>query len=129
MPSPDPTGDYERDVRPRFDVGERVGGVYEVRGLLGAGGMGQVFDAHDRALGRRVAIKVVLPDVDVESLRMEGRALAAIQHPSVITVHAMGEHRGVEYLVLEHVRGVSLFEYLRERRVRKPVCEGCPHAI
>jgi len=117
--SSDPLGEGATpDAEPRFAIGERVGGIYEVRGLLGAGGMGQVFDAHDRKLGRRVALKVVLPKVDVESLRMEGRALAAIQHPSVITVHAMGEHGGIDYLVLEHVRGVSLYEYLRQRRAR-----------
>jgi serine/threonine protein kinase len=103
---------------PRFGIGEIVSDLYEVRGLLGAGGMGQVFDAHDRKLGRRVALKVVLPSVDVESLYLEGRALAAISHPSVITVHSIGVHRSIDYLVLEHVRGVSLFDYIRQRRER-----------
>jgi serine/threonine-protein kinase len=110
--------DETEDEKPRFAIGECVSDQYEVRGLLGAGGMGQVFDAHDRGLGRRVALKVVLPKVDVESLRREGRALAAIAHPSVITVHATGVHRGIDYLVLEHVRGLSLFEYIRQRRER-----------
>ncbi len=103
---------------PLFAVGELVGGVYEVRGLLGSGGMSQVFDAHDRRLGRKVAVKVVLPGIDPESLRLEGRALAAIDHPSVVTVHASGVHGGVDYLVLERVPGLSLADYIDRRKER-----------
>src|SRR5580658_4088146 len=114
--TPPLAADDAEDVEPRFAIGECVSDVYEVRGLLGAGGMSQVFDAHDRRLGRRVALKVVLPTVDVEALYLEGRALAALAHPSVVTVHAAGAHRGIDYLVLEHVRGVSLYEYVRQRR-------------
>src|SRR5258706_11551215 len=93
---------------PVFTSGEIVAEIYEVRGLLGTGAMGQVYEADDRQLNRRVALKVVAPGADPASLRREGQALAAIRHPSVVAVHSLGTHRGVDFLVLERVFGVSL---------------------
>ena len=58
-------------------MGEIVGGNYEVRGLLGEGGMGYVYEAHDRALNRRVAIKISRSDAAPTFLRAEARALAS----------------------------------------------------
>jgi serine/threonine-protein kinase len=99
-------------------LGEVVADTYEVRALIGSGGMGEVYEAHDRVLNRRVALKVVHPGIAAEYLLREGQALAAIAHPGVIAVHTMGMHRGVPYLVLEHVRGLSLDRLLNERRKR-----------
>ncbi len=104
--------------QPVLILGELVDETYEVRSLLGAGGMGEVYEAHDRVLNRRVALKVVHPDIAGEFLLREGRALAAIHHPGVVTVHTMGMHRGVAFLVMERVRGLSLDRLLDERRVR-----------
>jgi serine/threonine-protein kinase len=101
-----------------FAVGDVIADVYEVRALLGAGGMGEVYDAHDRTLNRRVAIKVVLPSIETDYLLREGRALAAIHHPGIVSVHTMGTHRGVPFLVLERVRGLSLDRMLDERNLR-----------
>jgi eukaryotic-like serine/threonine-protein kinase len=109
---PPPSG----DAVPVFPVGQIVGDAYEVRGLLGAGGMGQVLDAYDRHLRRRVAIKVTLHHVDGAILRREGQALAALRHQSVVAVHAFGHHEGKPYLVLEHLSGLSLEEYAARRR-------------
>ncbi len=106
------------EPRPVLLLGELVDETYEVRSLLGAGGMGEVYEAHDRVLNRRVALKVVHPGVDSEYLLREGRALAAIHHPGVVAVHTMGMHRGVAFLVLERVRGLSLDRLLDERRSR-----------
>jgi eukaryotic-like serine/threonine-protein kinase len=107
-----------------FASGELVAGNYEIRAILGQGGMGEVYDAHDRLLSRKVALKIERPGAPDGALRREGQALAAIRHPSVVTVHTMGTHtlpqggkRGIEldFLVLERVYGVSLEETLRQR--------------
>ena len=106
------------DPRPVLSLGEIVDETYEVRSLLGAGGMGEVYEVHDRVLNRRVALKVAHPGGASEYLLREGRALAAIHHPGVVTVHTMGMHRGVAYLVMERVRGLSVDRLLDERRSR-----------
>jgi serine/threonine-protein kinase len=106
------------DPRPVLSLGELVDETYEVRSLLGAGGMGEVYEVHDRVLNRRVALKVAHPGGASEYLLREGRALAAIHHPGVVAVHTMGMHRGVAYLVMERVRGLSVDRLLDERRSR-----------
>jgi serine/threonine-protein kinase len=101
-----------------FRTGEVIADTYEVRALLGSGGMGEVYEAHDRVLNRRVAIKIVRPGIASDYLLREGRALAAIHHPGIVTVHSMGVHRDVGFLVMERVRGLSLDRLLDERRLR-----------
>ncbi len=96
-----------------FAIGELLSGTYEIRGVLGEGGMGQVFDAHDRGLGRRVAIKANFGTTPEHySIRNEARALAALRHPGVVGVYALGTHNNVDYMVMEHVSGVGLDEHL-----------------
>jgi eukaryotic-like serine/threonine-protein kinase len=101
-----------------LEVGEVIADVYEIRSLLGAGAMGEVYDAHDRALNRRVAIKVERPEIAPDYLVREGRALAAIRHPGVVTVHTVGRHRAMAFLVLERVYGLSLDRMIDDRRGR-----------
>jgi serine/threonine-protein kinase len=98
-----------------FATGELLDGVYEIVQLLGRGGMGQVFEAHDHLLSRRVAIKAAWPNPLSPPLRNEARALAAFQHPSLVSVHTLGEHRGIDYLVMERVYGVSLTQHASTR--------------
>jgi serine/threonine protein kinase len=92
-------------------------GDYEVIGLLGAGGMGEVYRARDGRLRRDVAIKV-LPAVllnDGERLRrfeQEARATAALNHPNILAVFQMGTYEGVPYLVSELLDGSTLREQL-----------------
>jgi serine/threonine-protein kinase len=99
-----------------FEVGELVGGNFEIRRLLGEGGMGQVLEAHDRALNRVVAIKAAWPDPRLPPLRNEARALAAIRHNSLPTVHGLGSWLGIDYLVMERVFGLNLKQHLNQRR-------------
>jgi serine/threonine protein kinase len=85
-------------------------GPYHVEGRIGAGGMGEVYRARDPRLERDVAIKV-LPAAhmkDPESrlrLLKEARAASALNHPNIITVFDIGSDRGMDYLVMEYVKG------------------------
>ena len=90
-------------------------GSYEITGLLGVGGMGQVYRAHDTKLGRDVAIKI-LPahwlDDPERRLRFdrEARTLAALNHPNVAAIYGVEDSNGIPALVLELVDGVTLAE-------------------
>ncbi len=111
--STDPLSTKTEDI---FKTGEVLSETYEVRGVLGAGGMGQVFDAHDVLLNRRVAIKAHWPTLRQYSLRKEAQALAAVRHPAMVAVYCIGRHSDVEYLVMEHVPGVTLESHLKQRQ-------------
>jgi len=103
---------------PIFAIGDVLGATYEIRGVLGSGANGQVFDAHDRTLNRRVAIKAAWPSPPALAalLRKEAQALAAIRHGALVTVHTMGVHDGTPYFVMEHVPGVTLDAHVKRRR-------------
>jgi serine/threonine protein kinase/tetratricopeptide (TPR) repeat protein len=88
-------------------------GPYRIIGLLGAGGMGQVYRAHDSRLERLVAIKVLLPEPDLRRIEKEARAIAALSHPNVVPIFDVGHDSGTDYLVEELVEGESLRDLLR----------------
>jgi hypothetical protein len=93
-------------------------GRYEVLSLLGQGGMGVVLRAFDGQLGRAVALKVLSRHLasSVTARRRfqrEARAAAAINHPNVVTIHAVEEHRGLPFLVMELIVGRSLHQRIR----------------
>ena len=96
--------------------GTRIG-PYEIQSPLGAGGMGEVYRARDTRLGRDVAIKV-LPEAfarDAERLRRfetEARAIAALNHPNILSIHDIGTSDGAPYLVSECLEGHSLRQEL-----------------
>jgi serine/threonine protein kinase/Tol biopolymer transport system component len=97
-------------------------GQYEIRSPLGAGGMGEVYRAHDARLDREVAIKVLPESLtsDPDRLRrfeQEARAAAALNHPNILAVYQMATHEGVSYMVTELLEG----ETLRERLRREPI--------
>jgi len=95
-----------------FAVGQVVADAYVIRELIGQGGMGQVYEAYDRNLARRVAIKASWPDVDPSVLQREAQALAAIKHPSAVTVYSSGCHDGTSFVVMERLRGTTLDVHL-----------------
>ena len=117
---PRPLGARKEPRTDLFSIGEVLSDTFEIRSILGAGGMGQVFEAHDRGLNRRVAIKAAWPHVAANNLKREAQAIAAIRHPSMITVYGLGSHLGVEYVVMERVYGVSLDQHM-DKRVRSEV--------
>src|SRR5215471_15016626 len=88
-------------------------GPYEVVGPLGAGGMGEVYQARDTRLGRDVAIKILPADVAADPDRLarferEGKAVSALNHPNIVTLYEVGTSESGPYLVLERVEGQSL---------------------
>jgi serine/threonine-protein kinase len=101
-------------------VGEVLADTYEIRGLLGAGGFGEVYEALDRELSRAVAVKVARSATGEELLWREGRATAAVRHPSMVTVHRLGRHGAIPFLVMERLYGVSLAEHM-DRRLQADV--------
>jgi serine/threonine-protein kinase len=101
--------------RDLLEIGEVLGETFEIRAKLGAGGMGEVYEAHDRALGRRVAIKATHPG-RAAALRKEARALAVLRHPGVVAVYGIGEHAGIPYLVMERIPGTTLQAQLESKR-------------
>ncbi len=91
-------------------VGRRFG-PYRILSLLGAGGMSEVYRAHDSRLGRDVAIKTLPPEFarDPERLsrfRREARTLASLNHPNIAAIYGLEEADEVDYLVLELVEGI-----------------------
>jgi eukaryotic-like serine/threonine-protein kinase len=92
-----------------------LAGRYELTEELGSGGMGRVVVAHDRLLGRDVAIKLLSPqaeEVARERFVREARSAARLHHPNVVSVFDTGEEDGQPYLVMELVRGRSLADVL-----------------
>jgi Tol biopolymer transport system component len=88
-------------------------GPYEIVSPLGAGGMGEVYRARDTRLGRDVAVKVLPPHLagDAEArlrFQREAKAISALSHPHICTLHDVGSEAGTDYLVMELIEGESL---------------------
>jgi serine/threonine protein kinase len=99
-------------------AGTRLG-PYEIVGLIGAGGMGEVYKARDTRLDRTVAVKVLPGDLSADPGRRarfdrEAKTIASLMHPHICTLHDVGEHAGLLFLVMEHLEGESLAERLRK---------------
>jgi WD40 repeat protein len=99
------------------DGGPRVPG-YEIEGEVGRGGMGIVYRARHRTLGRTVALKMMLAGAhaaegDRARFRSEATAIARLNHPNIVQIHEVGEHGGIPYLALEFCDGGSLEQKLR----------------
>src|SRR5690242_6595440 len=90
---------------------------YEVRSMLGAGGMGEVYLAHDDQLHRSVALKLLLPEFtrDEERLRrfkQEAFAASALNHPNILTIYEIGSEGDIEFIATEFIDGLSLRELM-----------------
>ena len=99
-------------------VGRQLG-PYQIMGLLGSGGMGEVYKAKDTRLNRTVAIKVIPKHLtERKDLRLrferEARALAGLNHPNICAVYDIGSHEGVDFLVMEYLEGGRLSERLKK---------------
>src|SRR5215204_2635302 len=102
-----------------FEAGTRLG-PYEIIAPIGAGGMGEVFRARDTRLDRTVAVKVLPGAFAADSdsrkrFEQEARVIAALNDPHICTIHDVGRHGELDYLVLEFLEGETL-----ESRLRRP---------
>jgi formylglycine-generating enzyme required for sulfatase activity/dienelactone hydrolase len=94
-------------------------GPYRIVGVLGGGGMGEVYQATDTRLGRTVAVKVLQGRLAEsaahrERFEREARLISQLNHPHICTLHDVGTDNGAHYLVMEHVDGVTLESRLRQ---------------
>ncbi|MGP3970866.1 Stk1 family PASTA domain-containing Ser/Thr kinase [Streptomyces sp. 6N223] len=126
-----------------MDAPRRLAGRYELRKVLGRGGMAEVYLGHDARLGRPVAVKTLLPDLARDPafqarFRREAQSAAALNHPAVVAVYDTGEDfvDGVStpFIVMEYVEGSTLRELLTEGGRPRPeraleVCAGVLRAL
>jgi DNA-binding response OmpR family regulator len=114
-----------KDGRTTLSEGSRLG-RYEIGGLIGSGGMGQIFLARDRHLERDVAIKVLSrtwarhPEA-LTRFRAEARAVASLSHPSILAIFDVGTDRGLTYLVTELLHGETLRDRIRSAPLDIPL--------
>jgi serine/threonine protein kinase len=92
-------------------------GPYELLALLGAGGMGEVYRARDTRLDRHVAVKIIPPSLARDRRRLkrfelEARAVAALNHPSIVSIFDVGTHKGTRFVVMELAEGETLRQIL-----------------
>ncbi len=108
-----------------FQIGELVGGRYEILKLLGEGGMGAVYKATDRTLDRFVALKVIRPELASNPAilaRFKQELLLAHQvtHRNVIRIYDLGEAAGVMFITMEFIEGEDLRSLIRDKKKFPP---------
>ncbi len=99
-----------------LSVGTRLG-PYEIVAAIGAGGMGEVYRAQDKRLDRTVAIKILSSKLSGKAelkqrFEREARAISNLSHPHICTLHDIGHHDGIDYVVMEFLEGQTLAERL-----------------
>ena len=104
------------DDRAQLAAGEMLA-HYKVIGPLAAGGMGAIYTAEDTRLGRRVALKVLTADAvanaeQLQRFQVEARAVAAMNHPNIVTIHGVELDRGIHFIAMELVEGRTLGELI-----------------
>jgi serine/threonine-protein kinase len=102
--------------------GDEVG-RYQIRSLLGAGGMGQVYLAHDVQLDRPIALKLLPHDVTMNTERLrrfkqEARATSALNHPHILTIYEIGEADGAHFIATEFIDGVTLRQHMARNTLK-----------
>ncbi|MGI6156449.1 MAG: protein kinase domain-containing protein, partial [Enterococcus lemanii] len=101
-----------------IEIGNKLNGRYLILGTIGSGGMANVFLAKDLILNREVAVKVLRFDFQDDKnaiRRFQREALAATElvHPNIVAVYDVGEEDGMQYLVMEYVKGMDLKRYIQ----------------
>lgn len=122
--------------------GKIIDGRYEIIEEIGRGGMAQVFLAKCLVLNRYVAIKVLRPefrdDADfIKRFKIEAQSAASLSHPNIVSIYDVGNEGDLEYIVMEHVEGITLKQYLSAKGTlpwkeavdsAAQICSGLEHA-
>ena len=123
-------------------LGSQLASRYEIRALIGRGGMGEVYEAVDHQLDRTVAVKVLRPELAADRrfltrFRREARTAARLSHPGIVGVHDIGEDDGRAFIVMEFVPGRTLgamvhdeggVDAARAARIGAAVADALAHA-
>lgn len=101
-----------------IEIGKKLNGRYKIIGNIGSGGMANVFLAHDLILDREVAVKVLRFDFQndknaIRRFQREALAVTELVHPNIVTVYDVGEEDGMQFLVMEYVKGMDLKRYIQ----------------
>ncbi|MFN2480605.1 MAG: protein kinase [Pyrinomonadaceae bacterium] len=121
QPAADVAAELLAGGRDRLEAGRLIG-HYEIKGLLGEGGMGEVYLAEDARLGRNVALKLLPTQFTVDSDRVrrfgqEARAASALNHPNILTIYEIGQLDGRHFIAAEFVAGETLRARLERGRL------------
>jgi serine/threonine protein kinase len=113
---------------------EVLGGRYELRGVLGRGGMAEVRDGWDIRLDRPVAVKLLYPLFATQPdnrmrFDVEARAAAGLNHPHIVSVHDSGEHAGTPYIVMERLSGQTLADVIATGPLPQPQVRSVLDAV
>ena len=103
-----------------LEIGMYVADRYEIVGKIGTGGMADVYKAMDLTLGRNVAIKVLKAEFSedlnfVTKFRTEAQSAAGLEHPNIVNIYDVGSERGMHYIVMEYVEGITLKTYIEKK--------------
>jgi hypothetical protein len=132
----------ESEVPVKARLARALGPKFEVRGTLGKGGFAEVYEAFDSDLHRRLAIKVLHPEIAwtggmIARFKQEARTLARLDHPNILPIHFVGEGEGLVYYGMPLVEGETVAQLLRSRSalgvdqalgIIRPVLEALEHA-
>ena len=111
----------DEDIALLFDKGALISDRYEIKALLGKGGMGVVYQVHDRLLREEAALKMMLPSLmmqkrAVERFIQEARISLHLSHENIVRVRDIGEFQSLRYISMEYVKGVTLRQLIEEKR-------------
>ena len=102
-------------------IGKKLDGRYEIKEIIGVGGMANVYKAYDSIDDRAVAVKI-LRDEHMENdellrrFRNESKAIAVLSHPNIVKVYDVSFNEDIQYIVMEHIDGITLKEYIEQQK-------------